>query len=46
LILKLYGKEAEYTILELTDDRMLLLDSDGKTRYDWRRPGLAGDRAK
>jgi hypothetical protein len=38
LILKLYGQEAEYTILEMTDDRMLLQDPDGKTRYDWRRP--------
>jgi hypothetical protein len=39
LVLKLYGNEAEYKILELTDDRMLLLDADGKTKYDWRRPG-------
>ena len=39
LVLKLYGNEAEYKILELTDDRMLLLDGDGKTKYDWRRPG-------
>lgn len=38
LILKLYGQEAEYTIRELTGDRMLLLDPDGKTEYDWRRP--------
>ena len=38
LVLKLYGNEAEYKILELTDDRMLLLDADGKTKYDWRRP--------
>jgi len=44
LILKLYGQEAEYKILELTDERMLLLDADGKTRYDWRRPGAAGGR--
>lgn len=39
LVLKLYGSEADYKILELTDERMLLLDADGKTRYDWRRPG-------
>lgn len=39
LVLKLYGSEADYKILELTDDRMLLLDGDGKTKYDWRRPG-------
>jgi hypothetical protein len=37
LVLKLYGNEAVYKILELTDDRFLLLDADGKTRYDWRR---------
>jgi hypothetical protein len=46
LILKLYGQEAEYKILEMTDERMLLLDPDGKTRYDWRRPGAAGSRDK
>jgi len=39
LVLKLYGNEAEYKILELTDNRMLLLDADGTTKYDWRRPG-------
>ncbi len=38
LVLKLYGNAAEYKILELTDERMLLLDPDGKTKYDWRRP--------
>jgi hypothetical protein len=38
LVLKLYGSEADYKILELTDERMLLLDADGKTKYDWRRP--------
>lgn len=43
LVLKLYGNEARYKILELTSDRMLLLDGDGKTRYDWRRPGTAVD---
>ncbi|HEY2249844.1 MAG TPA: hypothetical protein VGH74_02245 [Planctomycetaceae bacterium] len=41
LVLKLYGNEADYKILELTDDRMLLLDGDGKTRYDWRRPAAS-----
>jgi hypothetical protein len=39
LILKLYGSEAEYKIMELTEERMLLLDADGTTQYDWRRPG-------
>ncbi|MBS0266368.1 MAG: hypothetical protein JSS02_30840 [Planctomycetes bacterium] len=38
VVLKLYGNEAQYKILELTADRMLLLDGDGKTQYDWRRP--------
>jgi hypothetical protein len=39
LILKLHGREAEYKILNLDDGQMLLQDSDGKTQYDWRRPG-------
>jgi hypothetical protein len=38
VILKIYGSEAQYKVLELTADRMLLLDGDGKTQYDWRRP--------
>lgn len=38
LIIKLYGREAEYKILKMTSERMLLLDPDGKTEYDWRRP--------
>ena len=41
LVLKLYGSEADYKILELTDERMWLMDADGKTKYDWRRPGTA-----
>jgi hypothetical protein len=41
LVLKLYGNEARYKILELTPERMLLLDPDGKTKYDWRRPGAS-----
>jgi hypothetical protein len=43
LILKLDGQEADYTILELNDERMLLLDADGKTRYDWRRHESANE---
>jgi hypothetical protein len=43
LILKIYGQEAEFTILEMNDARMLLLDADGKTRYDWRRQESAGE---
>src|SRR5262249_21245207 len=37
LILNMMGNVAEDTILELTDDRLLLLDKDGKTKYDWKR---------
>lgn len=37
LILNTMGDTAEDTILELTPDRMLLLDKNGKTRYDWKR---------
>jgi hypothetical protein len=38
LILKTMGDRVDQPILELTDERMLLLDADGKTKYDWRRP--------
>ena len=37
IILKTMGDRVDEPILELTDDRLLLLDKDGKTRYDWRR---------
>ena len=37
LILKTMGTESNQKILELTTDRLLLLDADGKTQYDWRR---------
>jgi len=37
LILNTMGDTAVDTILEITDDRLLLLDKDGKTQYDWRR---------
>jgi hypothetical protein len=37
LILNMMGNTSEDTLLELTDDRLLLLDKDGKTQYDWRR---------
>ncbi len=43
LILKIYGEEAEFAILDLNDKRMLLLDADGKTRYDWRRQESASE---
>lgn len=31
------------TLLEFTDDRLLLLDRDGKTEHDWRREGKRGN---
>ena len=37
LILKTMGTESDQKILELTTDRLVLLDSDGETQYDWRR---------
>jgi hypothetical protein len=37
LILKTMGNLSDYKILELTGDRILLLDADGTTQYDWRR---------
>jgi len=36
-ILKTMGDRVDEPILELTRDRLLLLDKDGKTKYDWRR---------
>ncbi len=37
MILKTMGDRVDEPILELTKDRLLLLDSDGKTQYDWQR---------
>ncbi|HMP16850.1 MAG TPA: hypothetical protein PKD72_07500 [Gemmatales bacterium] len=37
MILNMMGNTAEDTIIEITNDRLLLLDKDGKTHYDWRR---------
>lgn len=37
LILNTLGDTAVDTILEISEDRLLLLDQDGKTQYDWRR---------
>jgi hypothetical protein len=37
MILNMMGDTAVETILELTADKLLLLDKDGKTQYDWRR---------
>lgn len=37
LILKLMGDRVDEPILALTSERLLLLDGDGKKRYDWKR---------
>ncbi len=37
MILKMMGDRVDEPILELTEDRLLLLDKDGETQYDWRR---------
>jgi hypothetical protein len=37
LILQTMGDRVDEPILKLTKDQLLLLDKDGKTRYDWRR---------
>ncbi|MDP6545669.1 MAG: hypothetical protein QGH60_16925 [Phycisphaerae bacterium] len=37
LILTTMGDRVDEPILELTEKRLLLLDADGKTKYDWRR---------
>ena len=37
LILKMMGTQTNQKILELTTERLLLLDDNGQTVYDWRR---------
>jgi len=37
MVLKMMGDQVDEPILELSSDRLLLLDKDGKTKYDWRR---------
>ncbi len=41
LILKTMGDRVDEKILKLTEDRLLLLDQDGETKYDWRRAETA-----
>lgn len=36
-ILKMMGDRVDEPILELTEERLVLLDEDGKRRYEWRR---------
>jgi hypothetical protein len=43
MILKTMGDEVDEPILELTEGRLLLLDRDGKTKYDWRRVAAGTD---
>jgi hypothetical protein len=37
MILNIMGDRVDEPILELTASRLLLLDHDGKTKYDWQR---------
>ena len=37
MILSTMGDHVDEPILGLTEDRLLLLDKDGKTKYDWKR---------
>ena len=37
MILSTMGDHVDEPILELTEGRLLLLDKDGKTKYDWKR---------
>lgn len=41
MILATMGDYVDQPILELTGDRLILLDGDGKTRYDWKRVSLS-----
>lgn len=40
VILKMMGDRVEQPIVELSETRLLLLDQDGKTRYEWRRTAM------
>jgi len=37
MILSTMGDQVDEPILELTEDRLILLDQDGETKYEWRR---------
>jgi hypothetical protein len=37
MIRKTMGDKVDEPILELTEERLLLLDQDGKTKYDWQK---------
>ena len=42
VILNVMGDHVDEPILELTENRLLLLDKDGKTKYDWNRVKSGG----
>ena len=46
LIINTMGDVSEQDILELTPDRMLLLDADGETKYDWRKVPVDNSRTE
>lgn len=50
MILKTMGDRVDEPIVELTEERLILLDRDGKTKYEWRRvapkPPARNDRAR
>ncbi len=37
MIMATMGDHIDQPILELTDDRLVMLDGDGRTKYDWKR---------
>ena len=45
LILTMMGDRVDEPILELNAQRLLLLDKDGKTKYDWARIRPDGENA-
>ena len=38
LAIKMWGQHWDQPILDLSPQRLLLLDTDGETQYDWHRP--------
>jgi hypothetical protein len=45
LILNLMGNQVNEPILELTDERLVLLDENGRTRYEWKRVRVSPEKA-
>jgi hypothetical protein len=46
LILNLMGNQVNESILELTDERLVLLDENGRTRYEWKRVRVSPEKAR